>query len=123
MNLTNFVLEDHLIQLNMSENILNKQHEVLVIGSGMVGISTALELQKRGYAVTIIDHLGLGKGTSSKNACVLTSNYVVPFSNPSFHQKIPTYLSEKDSPFRLRYTYLPRGLPFLTRFFLGWYGF
>lgn len=100
----------------MSENILNRKHEVLVVGSGMVGISTALELQKKGYTVTIIDHLGLGKGTSSKSACVLTSNFVVPFSNPTLHSKIPAYMFMKDSPLRIRYGYLPSALPFLTRF-------
>ena len=100
----------------MSENILNKKHEVLVVGSGMVGISTALELQKKGYNVTIMDHLGLGKGTSGKSACVLTSNFVVPFSNPTLLPKIPAYMFMKDSPLRIRYAYLPFALPFLTPF-------
>lgn len=100
----------------MTENILNRNPDVLIIGSGMVGISCALELQKKGYNVTIIDHLGLGKGTSSKNACVLTSNFVVPFSNPTLLAKIPGYIFMKDSPFRIRYSYLPLALPFFTRF-------
>ena len=100
----------------MSENILNKKHEVLVVGSGMVGISSALELQKKGYNVTIIDNQGLGKGTSSKNACVLTSSFVVPFSNPTLLRQIPGYMFMKDSPLRIRYSYLPFALPFLTRF-------
>jgi len=100
----------------MSENILNKKHSVLVIGSGMVGISCALELQRKGFKVMIIDHQGLGKGTSSKNACVLTSNFVVPFSNPSLFPKIPHYMFMKNSPVRIRYSYLPFALPFLTRF-------
>ena len=100
----------------MPENILDIKHEIVVIGSGMVGISCAIELQKKGYNVTIMDNKGLGKGTSSKNACVLTSSYVVPFSNPTLLPKIPGYMFMKDSPLRIRYSYLPFTIPFLARF-------
>jgi len=36
----------------------------LVLGAGMVGVSCALSLQKRGFAVTLIDRREPGRETS-----------------------------------------------------------
>ena len=37
---------------------------VLVVGAGIVGVSQALSLARRGVKVTLIDALGVGRGTS-----------------------------------------------------------
>ncbi len=43
--------------------------DVLVLGAGMVGVSAALHLQKRGRDVSLIDrHEGAGEETSIGNA-------------------------------------------------------
>jgi len=36
-----------------------------VIGAGIVGIACALNLQRDGHQVTVVDRLGPGEGTSS----------------------------------------------------------
>lgn len=57
----------------MSERgkILMKTYDVAVIGSGLVGLSTAYELAKKGRKVALIDSLGLSAGASSANTSLL----------------------------------------------------
>ena len=45
-----------------------KAHKrAIVVGAGIVGVCTGLELQKRGWDVTIIDRLAPGEGCSFGN--------------------------------------------------------
>ena len=45
--------------------------QILVAGAGIVGISTAIWLQRAGHDVTVIDRTGPGTGTSHGNGGVL----------------------------------------------------
>ena len=45
--------------------------DVIVLGAGMVGVSTALHLQKRGRAVVLIDRRGAGEETSYGNTGII----------------------------------------------------
>lgn len=67
----------------------------LVLGAGMVGVSCALALQKRGIAVTLIDRKEPGRETSYGNAGVLASSSIVPLNNPSLYAKIADYLGNR----------------------------
>jgi D-amino-acid dehydrogenase len=42
--------------------------DVIVLGAGMVGVSVALHLQKRGRDVVLVDRRGAGEETSYDNA-------------------------------------------------------
>lgn len=42
--------------------------DVVVVGAGIVGLWTALELQQRGRRVTVVDRHGPGSGASTRNA-------------------------------------------------------
>lgn len=96
--------------------IENKSQEIIVIGSGMVGLSCALRLQEQGYQVMLVDKLGIGQGSSTKNACVLSASSVIPVSTPSLPKQIPGYLLSSSSPLRIRASYFPRVAPWLLRF-------
>ena len=50
---------------------------VAVLGAGMVGVSCALELQRRGHQVTLVDRLGPGRETSYGNAGVLARSSLI----------------------------------------------
>lgn len=91
------------------------QH-VAVIGAGMVGVSTALWLQRRGVRVTLIDREGPAAGTSQGNGGVLASIAVVPVPVPGLLRKAPGMLFDPDQPLFLKWGYLPRLLPFLARY-------
>lgn len=56
--------------------------EILVLGAGMVGVSTALALQARGHEVTIIDRTAPGRETSYGNAGLIQTEAVEPYAMP-----------------------------------------
>lgn len=56
--------------------------EIIVLGAGMVGVSTALALQERGHAVTLLDRRGPGEETSHGNAGMIQSEAVEPYPLP-----------------------------------------
>lgn len=76
----------------------------LVLGAGMVGVSCALALQKRGIAVTLIDRKEPGRETSYGNAGVLASSSIVPLNNPSLFPKIAGYLGNRHPALNLSWT-------------------
>jgi D-amino-acid dehydrogenase len=54
----------------------------MVLGAGMVGVSTALHLQQRGWSVVLIDKTGAGDETSYGNAGIIQSESVEPYPMP-----------------------------------------
>ena len=52
---------------------MTQPRDVTIIGAGIVGLSSALALQRDGHRVTLIDPLPPGEGTSSAIATILTS--------------------------------------------------
>lgn len=56
--------------------------EILVLGAGMVGICTALELQSRGHRVIVADNSTAGSQTSYGNAGIIQSEAVEPYRIP-----------------------------------------
>lgn len=56
--------------------------EILVLGAGMVGVSTALALQARAHQVTLIDRNAPGRETSYGNAGLIQTEAVEPYAMP-----------------------------------------
>jgi D-amino-acid dehydrogenase len=56
--------------------------EILVLGAGMIGTCTALELALRGHAVTLADRRPPGQETSYGNAGVIQREAVEPYAFP-----------------------------------------
>lgn len=54
--------------------------EILVLGAGMVGVCTALQLAGRGHAVTLVDRKAPGQETSYGNAGIIQREAVVPYA-------------------------------------------
>lgn len=89
---------------------------VLVIGAGIVGVSTAIWAQRAGADVTLIDRDGPAAGASFGNAGVLAASAVVPVTTPGLLGHAPGMLFNPDKPLFLKWSYLPRLLPFLRRY-------
>ena len=89
---------------------------IAVIGAGIVGVSTAIWLQRAGIKVTLIDREGPAAGTSYGNAGVLASGSIVPVSVPGLLYKAPRMLLDPNSPLFLRWSYLPKLIPWLLPF-------
>ncbi len=90
--------------------------KIAIIGAGIVGVSTAIWLQRAGHRVVLIDRNGPAGGTSYGNAGVLAAASVVPVSVPGLLFKAPGMLLDRNSPLFMRWSYLPRAVPFLLKF-------
>ncbi len=89
---------------------------VAVIGAGIVGVSTAIELRRAGHEVVLIDREGPASGTSHGNGGVLAAAGVLPVTGPGLWKKAPKMLLDPDQPLFLRWSYLPRLMPWLMRY-------
>ena len=89
---------------------------VVVIGAGIVGISSAIWLRRAGVDVTVIDRGAPGTGTSHGNGGVLAACAMVPVTAPGMIRKAPGMLLNSDFPLFLRWSYLPRLLPWLRQY-------
>ena len=90
--------------------------QVIVVGAGIVGASCAIWLQRSGHEVTIVDKNKPGEGTSHGNAGVLAAGAIIPVTTPGLLARAPGMLARANSPLFLRWSYLPKLLPFLTRY-------
>lgn len=97
-------------------NMAAPRRPVVVIGAGIVGISTALWLQRDGHDVVVIDKTGPAAGTSYGNGGVLASCSIVPVTVPGLIGKAPRMLLDPSQPLFLRWSYLPRLAPWLRRY-------
>lgn len=90
--------------------------KIAVIGAGIIGVSTAIELQRAGHSVVLIDRDGPAAGASFGNGGVLASAGVVPVTVPGLLRKAPAMLFDPAQPLFLKWRYLPRLLPWLARY-------
>lgn len=89
---------------------------VTVIGAGIVGVSSAAFLQREGFAVTIVDRLDPGFGTSFGNAGSVSPSAILPVAMPGMMKKIPGWLLDPLGPLTIRWSYLPWITPWLLKF-------
>ena len=88
---------------------------VTVLGAGIVGISCALELQQRGYQVSLIDRRDPGEETSAGNAGILSYSNITPLASPELLSRMHRLLLNRDADLLLHYPHLPSLLPWLMR--------
>jgi D-amino-acid dehydrogenase len=58
----------------------------------MVGVACALELQRKGFAVTLVDKALPGSETSYGNGGVIARSSLIPLNNPSLPKSLPSLL-------------------------------
>ncbi|MGE0718092.1 MAG: NAD(P)/FAD-dependent oxidoreductase [Alphaproteobacteria bacterium] len=87
-----------------------------VVGAGIVGVATAVALQRKGFAVTLVDHSEPGKGTSFGNAGILSNTTAMPLATPGILKEVPKMLFDPLGPLTIRWSYLPKIAPWLLQF-------
>ncbi|EMY34242.1 oxidoreductase [Arthrobacter crystallopoietes BAB-32] len=88
---------------------------VVVVGAGMVGLSTAWHLLDRGVKVTVVDKKGVAAGSSWGNAGWLTPALTLPLSEPAVLAYGLKAMLDPSSPL-----YIPLSAdPQLWRFLVG----
>lgn len=93
--------------------------DTIVIGAGVVGLSTALYLQRAGRAVAVIDPLGPAGGASFGNAGMLSPDTAVPIALPGMLRQVPRWLADPLGPLVVRPARLPRAAPWLARWVMA----
>jgi D-amino-acid dehydrogenase len=94
--------------------------DVLVLGAGMVGVSAALHLQRRGRDVILIDKHDLaGEETSFGNGGLIECASVFPYMFPRDFGQILQYAINRAPQVRYQPSDLPFFLPWLVRYFLA----
>ncbi len=88
----------------------------IVVGAGIIGMSTALALQARGFAVTVLDREGVAAGASFGNAGAFAFTDIVPLATPGIMRKAPAWLLDPLGPLSIPPAYALRILPWLLRF-------
>lgn len=91
---------------------------VVVIGGGIVGVASAIELLRDGHRVSIVEPGDPGgeQAASYGNGTLLNPSSVIPMSSPGLWRKLPGYLSDPLGPLTIRWSHLPRMVPWLRRF-------
>lgn len=94
---------------------------IVVIGAGIVGASCALELLRDGHRVTIVEpnEPGGRQAASYGHGCWISPASVVPMSMPGLWRRVPGYLLSPRGPLVIRWRYIAKLLPWLTRFLLA----
>ncbi|AYG58169.1 NAD(P)/FAD-dependent oxidoreductase [Rhizobium jaguaris] len=90
--------------------------DAIVLGAGIVGVSTAIHLQRRGRQVTLVDRKAPGEETSFGNAGLIQREGVVPYGFPQQFGLLLRYAFNNriDAHYHLRA--LPGQIAFLARY-------
>lgn len=76
---------------------------IVVVGGGVVGMTTAHELNRRGHQVTVLErHAIAGNETSKGNAAQRSYGVVYPWADPAMVFKALPWLFKQDGPLKLR---------------------
>ncbi|QCP54067.1 FAD-binding oxidoreductase [Trinickia violacea] len=90
--------------------------DVIVLGAGIVGVSSALHLQDRGRRVALVDRRGPGEETSFGNAGLIERSSVVPYAFPRKLGTLLRYARNHSTDLYWDYKALPSFATWLARF-------
>ena len=79
---------------------MNKK--VVIIGGGIIGLSTAYYLQKEGHQVTVIDKSDFTSGASYVNAGYITPSHIISLAAPGIINKGLKWMLNPASPFYVK---------------------
>jgi D-amino-acid dehydrogenase len=92
--------------------------KVLVLGGGVIGVTTAFFLQRDGHEVTVIERqAGVARECSHANGGFVAISQAVPWSAPGVPAKTLKTMAQPDAPILIHFGQLPRiwrwGLDFM----------
>ncbi|MFD2205471.1 NAD(P)/FAD-dependent oxidoreductase [Kiloniella antarctica] len=90
--------------------------KIAVLGAGIIGVCCAVELQRRGYDVTLIDKNAPGEETSYGNAGVIARSSIIPFNHPGLWKSLPKLMGNKSTSFRYDPTFVAANMNWTAGF-------
>lgn len=91
--------------------------KVLIVGAGLIGVTTAYLLRRRGYEVTVLERReGPARETSFANGGFLCPSASEPWNAPGCWRPLLASLGRSDAAMQLRVATLPRLVGWGTRF-------
>ena len=90
--------------------------EVTVIGGGIIGVCTALALQREGVSTLLIERGPIGGEATFGNCALLALSEIVPLAKPGVMKKLPGWILNPEGPLAIRPGHLPSALPWLFKF-------
>ncbi|MDH3240878.1 MAG: D-amino acid dehydrogenase [Alphaproteobacteria bacterium] len=91
--------------------------KIVVLGAGLIGVSTAYYLSRAGHEVVVIDRQPeAGLETSFANGGQVSASHATPWSNPETPAKLLAWLGRADAPLVFRFSTDPALWGFLLRF-------
>lgn len=88
---------------------------IVVVGAGICGLSSAIWLRRAGHNVTLIDKDHPGAGASFGNAGLLAQWGIVPINTPGLGRTGLKYLLDPNAPLFMQWRHAPRLLPWLMK--------
>jgi D-amino-acid dehydrogenase len=81
---------------------------IVVIGAGLIGVTTAYLLRRRGHEVSVVDRQeGPGRETSFANGALVTPSMPEPWNAPGSWRVLLGSIGRSDAPLQLRLKALP----------------
>lgn len=91
--------------------------KILIIGGGIIGLSSAYFLRRQGYDVTVIDRTDMMSGCSYGNAGYVCPSHFIPMATPGIVKQGLKWMLNSSSPFyiqpRLNMSLIDWGLKFV----------
>jgi D-amino-acid dehydrogenase len=76
--------------------------QIVIIGGGVIGLSTALACAKRGHRVTVIEKDPQVRGASLGNAGMVVPSHFTPLAAPGMVAQGLRWMTDPESPFAIR---------------------
>ena len=97
----------------------DKNLKIGIIGAGIQGVCNALFLQKKGYQVILFDRDEPGNAASYGNAGHFSPYASVPLNRPDILSDVPAMLMSSRGPLALKWNYVPKMIPWFSRFVIN----
>ena len=89
---------------------------IVVIGTGIVGVSSAAWLQRDGHQISFVSREEAGEACSFGNAGSLSPSACLPVGMPGMWKQVPGWLLDPEGPLTIAPAYLPFMVGWLLRF-------
>ncbi len=81
---------------------MSQKKDIIVIGGGIIGASTAYYLALQGRSVTLIEKDDIGAGSSHGNAGLIANGFAIPMAAPGVPIQGLKWMLNADSPFYIK---------------------